>query len=208
MYKIKILGWGSLITRPRTLEAAKFFQDGPFFPIQYSRISKSGSVTLVKDFTNGSIVQTWSAYSNFTSLKQAIDNLKEREMTVEDYIGFLDIKNKKYRINYIENSNIHIYKGKFTDNLSFDQLLPECLLLLLFTIIKWTHNQKIDAVIWTDLPPNFIDKTDTKWSTKNLYTYLSNLSPNIKNRSKDYILNIPENVFKGLDSSYLLHFLK
>ena len=50
--KIAILGWGSLIWNPDKLDFDKDFgwdPDGPKLPIEFSRISSNGRLTLIID---------------------------------------------------------------------------------------------------------------------------------------------------------------
>ena len=109
--RIAIIGWGSLIGRPKTLTATSFDSDGPILPIQFSRVSRSGSVTLVKDLQHGIPVKTWFAMSTSENLDQAIKNLMEREETVEEFIGFLDLRTRRYRISHTINTKIEVNQG-------------------------------------------------------------------------------------------------
>ena len=208
--KIAILGWGSLISRPRQLKSQQFSFNGPKLPIQFSRISRTGSVTLVKDFNHGVDVQTWSSLSNFDSLDLAIDNLRNREETKHDYIGFVDLIEMKYSTVYVTKTRIFVYKGYIIvddEDIMFDQQLPDCVYESLKRIIKWTIESNYDATIWTDLPTNFSNKTRLEFNSTNLNLYLSTLPIEIKERSKDYILNIPFNVYYQLDGETLIRTL-
>ena len=201
--RIAILGWGSLITRPRNLKSSSFDFNGPIFPIQFSRISRYGSVTLVKDLINGLDVVTWSAISDFNNLGQAINNLKEREETIEDYIGFIDLIEMKYSSVYTHDHNIFIYKGYFNHDI-FDQELPTSLEQFLRDIINWSIENNVESTIWTDLPTNFSNNTNFEFNYDNLMYYLSSLPSETKYRNIDYILNIPSNVYHTLNTDLLL----
>lgn len=71
--KIAILGWGSLIWDKRTLRLAGDWQTGgPVLPIEFSRVSGDGRLTLVIDPLHGVPVTTRFAPSAFTNLNDAI----------------------------------------------------------------------------------------------------------------------------------------
>ena len=184
--KIAILGWGSLITRPRTLLATKFTLDGPYLPIQFSRIAKSGSVTLVKDLTNGIFVQTWSALSKAKTLEKALINLQERELADPNEIGFIDLQTNTYR--FLDQSQ------------DYEPILKH--------MLCWCREKRVDAVIWTDLPPNFEERAGREWTLDNLLEYLSELKKSVKKKAQDYMVNIPTNVYEGLDTDKFIGVLE
>ena len=86
--KIAILGWGSLIWDQRDLPTLGVWQKGgPVLPIEFSRISSDGRLTLVIDEKNGVPVQTRFAQSGSETLNQAIEDLRKREGTSKSMIG-------------------------------------------------------------------------------------------------------------------------
>jgi hypothetical protein len=71
--KIAILGWGSLVWDPASLKEhlegdGEFIQGGPKLPIEFSRISKDGRLTLVIDEHHGTPVPTRVATSRLSNL--------------------------------------------------------------------------------------------------------------------------------------------
>jgi len=133
--KIAILGWGSLIWKPENLAydiESKWSSDGPFLPIEYSRISSDGRLTLVIS-NDVNEVKTLFAISTFETLDQAILNLAIREGSNISTIGF-----------YIKNSSqISPNNFKYRNNIK-----------------NWLEqNDSIDAVIWTNLPENWQART-------------------------------------------------
>jgi hypothetical protein len=86
--KIAILGWGSLIWDQRELPTSGDWQKGgPILPIEFSRISSDGRLTLVIDEKNGVPVKTRYAESGSGTLGQAIEDLRKREGTSKSMIG-------------------------------------------------------------------------------------------------------------------------
>ena len=63
--KIAVIGWGSLIWSKRDLEIEGdwIIGGGPVLPLEFSRVSKDGRLTLVIDHTNGVAVTTSYAIS-------------------------------------------------------------------------------------------------------------------------------------------------
>tara|TARA_R110002124_G_C8732034_1_gene496703 strand:+ start:44 stop:577 length:534 start_codon:yes stop_codon:yes gene_type:complete len=135
--KIAILGWGSLIWNPEILNFDKernWIETGPILPIEFSRISRNGRLTLVIT-KNGSDVQTLYAYSSEITLDNALQNLRKREGTTLKNIGY-----------YIKSS-----EQFFPSDFEFKQ-----------NILDWINNNDIDAVIWTNLNENWNDKTQNR----------------------------------------------
>jgi hypothetical protein len=62
--KIVVLAWGSLVWDPRTLRLAhSWMEGGPVLPIEFSRVSDNGRLTLVIDEGHGVDVPTRYALS-------------------------------------------------------------------------------------------------------------------------------------------------
>lgn len=86
--KIAILGWGSLIWDQRELLTSDNWQKGgPILPIEFSRISSGGRLTLVIDEQNGVPVITQYARSGSANLSEAIEDLRKREGSPSHRIG-------------------------------------------------------------------------------------------------------------------------
>lgn len=125
---IAILGWGSLVWRPEGLPIlGEWLVDGPILPIEFSRQSSDGRLTLVIDPEHGAPVTTLYAQSSRTNLNQALADLRKRERTNLNNIGYVDIQTGQNRCR-----------------------VPE----LLNGLREWTTAQGLNAVIWTDLEPN------------------------------------------------------
>jgi hypothetical protein len=90
--KIAIIAWGSLIWNPGILRyRGNWSPRGPILPIEFSRISRDGRLTLVIDEANGVPIQTLYAFAATASLEEAIANLMEREGTLARGIGDVQI---------------------------------------------------------------------------------------------------------------------
>src|SRR5687767_5829807 len=91
---ILIIGWGSLIWDSRDLPLeGEWTKNGTVVPIEFSRISNDGRLTLVIDEQNGEDATTRYAFSRRKTLEEAITDLQIREaVTKRDQIGFIDRK--------------------------------------------------------------------------------------------------------------------
>tara|TARA_R110000822_G_scaffold301477_1_gene425314 strand:- start:4830 stop:5363 length:534 start_codon:yes stop_codon:yes gene_type:complete len=135
--KIAILGWGSLVWNPEILkfdEQNGWNEEGPILPIEFSRISRNGRITLVIS-KNGSMVKTLYSNSSENTLDNAIANLRKREGTTLKNIGFYNKRTEEF------------FPGDF-------EFKPN--------ILDWISEKEIDAVIWTDLNENWKDITEDR----------------------------------------------
>ncbi len=89
--RIAIIGWGSLIWDPRCLpHCGTWYLGGPRLPIEFSRISPDGRLTLIIDREHGHpVVSRWSR-SPRSGIQHAVADLAAREVCDPDGIGFLD----------------------------------------------------------------------------------------------------------------------
>lgn len=176
--KIAILGWGSLVWDSRELPIKDgWHEGGPVLPIEFSRVSKDCRLTLVIDPTNGAEVTTQFSLSKRKELEDAICDLRAREGTKHEKIGFV-----------ITNSNESNCK-----------VMPEAEPL----IRDWTREKKFDAVIWTDLCPNFEDQTKKDFTIGNAARYLEGLPKGAKKEARKYIRKAPKAVTTPLRKKLL-----
>ena len=168
--KIAIIGWGSLIWCPKSLHKhiGEWQTGGPCLPIEFSRISDDGRLTLVIDEKNGEVIPTRFAMSHRNDLRDAICDLRHREGTLCKRIGYVkgDEKNEE------------------TDFLQSD------------VIRKWVANNEFYAAIWTALPSNFEIESDKneEFSVNAATEYLEKLSGDEKDVARKYIENAPPEV--------------
>jgi hypothetical protein len=168
--KIAVLGWGSLIWDKRELSIAdgQWHENGPLLPIEFARISNDGRLTLVIK-PNWGEVKTLYAISSFDDISQAIENLRLREGTKAEKIGYY---------NFLTNEK-QIRKAN-------EIILPR--------LEEWKAQVAIDEVIWTDLPPNFQDRLKIPYTVENIGKYLNGLDIEAFDRAKQYVNRTPAQV--------------
>ena len=94
---IAILAWGSLIWNPGSLHIDGGWRlGGPTLPIEFSRISDNGRLTLVIDEQCGVPVPTRFALSSLPNVDDAVRDLQRREAApTARGIGFIDRAGKR-----------------------------------------------------------------------------------------------------------------
>jgi hypothetical protein len=167
--KIAILGWGSLVWDPQELAYDGIWRTGgPNLPIEFSRISSDGRLTLVIDRNNGQIMPTQYTTSTMTTLAEAVENLRLRESTSIKYIGYIDLQNGTSRLSQTE---------------------------LAVQIKPWAQEYGFSAVVWTALPPRFrIGEKEVTYSVNGAIGYLQSLPDHIAERASEYISKAPPEV--------------
>ena len=162
--KIAVLGWGLLTWESeKNLERefnvkGEWNSDGPELPIEYLRHSLDGRIMLVIN-PGSKIVQTLWIESGLEYMNKAISNLRKREGTIEQNIGFLDLTNNSRRT-------------KFSSIIS---------------IIKdWALTKGLDGVIWTEFSANIKGKDRSFEGIKNL---IQQSSQKERESLKTYIMN-------------------
>jgi len=162
--KIAFLGWGSLVWNPDKLKISGTWQeDGPCLPIEFARISEDKRLTLVL-YPNATKVKTMWARAVYKDLEEAICELAKREGTATKYIGFVCIPDDK----------------------SHCKAVPDVL-----SIIKaWAKQKKLDAAVWTDLPPKF----PKEFTPENVIQYLKKLEVSVLCDAEIYVRNAPRQI--------------
>jgi hypothetical protein len=128
--RIAIIGWGSLIWDPRNLSfdrVRNWESGGPILPLEFSRKSSDGRLTIVLDEEYGVAVATRVATSDLGSVDLAVKNLASREGVSSDFqIGHIDVTSGNGRSRIKDLSEI---------------------------IARWGSAAGYTHAIWTDLPP-------------------------------------------------------
>lgn len=164
--KIACLGWGSLIWKPESLLIRReWFSDGPFLPIEFSRQSKDGRLTLVITNTAKPIRTLWAL------------------MVTED----LEVAKKSLLIREgIPESKLNTFIGSVkSDEITNDNIK--------LTIKDWAISLKLDAVVWTNLPPKF-QNNEREPTLEEAVSYLKSLNINKKSTAEEYIKKAPKQI--------------
>ena len=119
--KIACLGWGSLIWDPRQLPITRhWFEDGPLAPVEFTRRSSTGKITLVIDSAAQPQRLLWTLM-RVTELREAVETLRVREG--------------------IRPHRVDADVGRWEERDPAPDPIPE--------IPAWADARGLDAVIWT-----------------------------------------------------------
>ncbi|MBL7137039.1 MAG: hypothetical protein ISS81_10710 [Candidatus Marinimicrobia bacterium] len=184
-----VIGWGSLIWCPKNLRIKdkNWREDGPKLPIEFAGISNDGRLTLViydeyldqKDRW----VQTLWTEMDVDLIEEAIENLRRREKTSEELIGYIYRVKKEFTMR--DGLKIITYEEKNRGRLV--EVLNE--------IRDWMIKKKFDVVIWTDLPSNFEEKTKNEVTENSVIRYLEKETKDCeREKAEEYVRNTPPQV--------------
>lgn len=163
--KIACLGWGSLIWNIGALPIQReWFKDGPFAPVEFTRQSSDGRITLVIDPTAQPVRLLW-AHMLPTDLQTARVALRDRE----------GIPGRGWE------PRIASWKPEEPSPASIPDL-P-----------KWADARGLEAVIWTALGPKFDDQEETP-SVDQVIGYLRGLTGTRRDNAKRYIERAPRQI--------------
>lgn len=181
--KIAFLAWGSLLStankKKLSIVGNKFNANGPVIPLELSRISGDGRLTLVIDENAGAKNKAFYAISKHNSVNKAFDELVSVEKVQPNRIGVVDIKNK-------QTSECATRHSETT-----------------MSIAKWAKSNGIDVVLWSGLGRKFKDKIDVKFSTQAAVNYLNGLPKEERETSLKYIKSLPKNIETPVKNSVL-----
>ncbi len=170
---IAILGWGSLVWDKRDLPiVGNWQQGGPVLPIEFSRISSDGRLTLVIDERNGVDVMTRYAHSECANLNGAVESLKKSEETpTVERIGFVDL------VSNTERASSRLHHPTACDRIK-----------------AWAQAHNWEAIVWTALQSNFKEKVGEPFSADAAVRYLNHLTGESKRIALEYIQKAPQEV--------------
>ena len=171
MGNIIVLGWGSLIWRAGELRTGgDWALDGPILPIEFSRISDNGRLTLVIDETNGASVRSRWIKSECPTIDEAIGNLQRREGSPNaKAVGYVDLRKGSY-------SPTALKRHKNTTDI----------------IASWGQSKSFDAVIWTAIGPKW--PLDSEFSIEAAAQYAASLIEPLRSEAHEYIRKAPVEV--------------
>ncbi len=170
--KIAILGWGSLLWDSNAAfdEHHEQWQfDGPHLKLEFSRVSTSrnNALTLVLDSANGSACQVAYSFSKRKNPDDTICDLRCREGTSLKNIGYLFSDDSRKQCRDIQ---------------------------VLEDVRTWATENKIDAVVWTDLDSNFVQKSQAHeiFSLPSALSHIQSLDAVGKAKAVEYFWNAPD----------------
>ena len=160
--KIVYLGWGSLLWNYKDLKIDDWQQIDLQLPLEFSRMSQDGRLTLVIDEKNGAINKIWSTQAHYKNIDIAINALKKREKTLKSAISYINLPKKRYRI---RNTS-----PKLTQE-----------------IVMWALKEKIDVIIWTDLSSNWQQIRGKEYSIEDALQYFKSAPVIAQMKIFDYV---------------------
>jgi hypothetical protein len=163
---IACLGWGSLIWDPRNLPIQReWFKDGPLAPVEFTRKSRDGRITLVIDPAAAPVRLLWALMLP-TELENAREALRDRE-------GIPGT-----------NWSSRIGSWQREDGTPDDPILE---------LPRWAETHSVDAVIWTALKPGFCGQ-HTSPSVEQVIEYLQDLTGTARDHAERYIRCAPRQI--------------
>lgn len=159
--KIAFLAWGSLIWDFTNLKLKSKWTDSKIkLPLNFSRISDKGKgrLTLVIDNDTGKENKVFVAKTKYTNLNKAINAIKVREKTKKSNIGYVNLVDDTFRTKLLNKKQID-------------------------DVFNLAKKKSLDAIIWTDIPPNFQKLTKKPINTLNAIKYIESK----KDKKKMYI---------------------
>jgi hypothetical protein len=168
--RIGCLAWGSLLWDPRTLpRAGDFKHDGPPLPIEFSRVSLDGRVTLVIDPTAREVQTYWVPLA-VDSLSEAVEALGRREkISRELHPRWVGLQTRSDR---------SLDAGE-TDAATRER------------VASWLGSQALDAVVWTALPSRGPQGESIRPKFEILLDHLESLEGEARSRAEEYIRRTP-----------------
>ena len=165
--RIAVLGWGSLVWSPRELRISGGWQaDGPRLPIEFARISKDGRLTLVI-YEDGLAVPTLWAVSAAATVSDARSNLRLREGTLDQHIASTPPR-------------------PGTGDAPADAATE--------LVEQWRRRQGLDAVVWTNLPSNFEERSGLSHNGEHVVAYLLTLKGEQRKAAEEYMRRAPAQI--------------
>lgn len=178
--QVAILAWGSLIWDNRWPafddQRGNWLEDGPVLPLEFSRVSKTrkGALTLVIDPDNGSDCKVMYAMSRRKNPADAIADLRDREGTIMDHMGFYFAEEPERK----------------------------CVPAVPDAIPAWAKKKKFDVVVWAGMPSNFPGKNAVKkgeaFSIDAAAAHLQAITAEGKAAAATYVWRAPELVVTKL----------
>jgi hypothetical protein len=164
--RIAVIGFGSLIWRNRSRHgklrlSSGWHTDGPLLPVEYSRVSGNGRLTLVI-LPDAEPQRALWAYSSCSSLDDARENLRKREGKVKSrYIGIWE-----------------------RDATPGDDPTTR-------TVSRWAEGSNLESAVWTELPPRDRFGVERQMPAEEALDYLASLKDWKRRTAREYIIKTP-----------------
>lgn len=174
MAGIVVLAWDFLVSEPGGLPVAggKWSGDGPSLPLELSRVTPQW--TLALSLCRGAEPSSvfW-AYLEAEKVSQAVWLLSQRLGCQPENVGFLDLESGEFWCRTVDE---HVE-----------------------TIRRWAEEKNqagedIRVIIWSDLKPDFEKRARRELTPENVIAYLKGLRPEVKDKAREYIRNIPTRI--------------
>jgi hypothetical protein len=163
--KIACLGWGSLIWDPRALPIQRrWFNDGPLVPVEFTRQSSDGRITLVIEPGAAPVRILWAVMLS-PDLQPAREALRDREN--------------------ITGSNWVSRIGSWQQGDNPPQSIPE--------LPEWAKAHGLNAAVWTALGSRF-DAKEISPSADQVIEYLRQLTGKALENAERYIRCTPRQI--------------
>lgn len=162
---IACLGWGSLIWDPRSLPIQRrWFEDGPLAPVEFTRQSSDGRITLVVDSSASSVRVLWALMLP-TELQIAKEALRDREG--------------------IPGTSWESRIGSWQRGGAAPASMPD--------LPDWAQGRGLDAVVWTALGPRFKGQ-DRLPSANEIVDYLRSCTGTVRESAERYVRQAPRQI--------------
>jgi hypothetical protein len=169
---IAIVGWGSLVWSPRELPHDRVWsRGGPRLPLEFSRVSSGGRLTLVIDPCHGEPCRSRFSTSPGVALGPLVEALARRENATPAEVGVVD-------------HTTGATNGRHPRTVE--------------VMAAWSERRRFDAVVWTDLPSNFERRTDRPFTIPHALGYLDALPDAQRRTADEYVTNAPPEVLTPL----------
>ncbi len=164
---IACLGWGSLVWKPGDLPVrGKWFEDGPFLPIEFARESSGGRITLVLMPNTFPLVR-----SMWKPLLAA--NLNEARKV----LGLRESPQSSKPESCVD------YWPRGSKNRAVARWVGQ-----------WAKGLNIEAVVWTNLPPRFECKDGRIPTAEEVVSYLRRRQGEQREKAEEYIRKAPRQI--------------
>lgn len=174
MPQIVALAWDDVVSEPGGLTPrdGRWREDGPRLPLELSRLSPQ-RFPVISLCRGGPLQRVYWTYLETEIVSEAVWNLSRRGACKPENIGFLDLESGECWCRAV------------------DEHLED---IRAWALEKNREGENIEVVVWNDLKPDFEKKTRRELTPENVVSYLKGLRPEIRERARRYLENIPPRI--------------